>query len=230
MTSKTTKNAKNIVTSYTPPSYNVIDPSVFIAVTLDDVSRKLTNMIDLLNEKFTNLSTVNNQILQKIDSVYNQTKLTNDKLDLSIEQQRLIFEQQKLTLDQQQLTLDQQRLATKELQDDADEGAYIIKADTVSSSEFYIIDTQVDPGHMIKGYTIHNDGENSIYVGHNVAQSSIGPDLVGMVDANLNSATNRFNLVKSCERYQYSINRKKIKNIYLLATQNTSQFRITLIW
>lgn len=204
----------------------ILDPTMSNFILLDNISRKTVAILKSQETVQKTLLAMLEQQKLSVDQITN----SNKQLSLSIEQQKLALEQQKLILEQHKLLLEQQILATKELKEDADEGAYITKADTASSSEFYIVDTQIDPGHMVKGYIIHNDGDNSIYVGHNIAQSSIGPDLVNMIDADLNSTTNRFNLIKSCERYQYSINRKKIKNIYLLATKNTSQFRITLTW
>ena len=118
-------------------------------------------------------------------------------------------------------------LILKELRDTADDGDYITMGDTATTSKFTIIDTQKDPGHPVKSYTIFNDGKYSIYVGHNVALSSVGPD---KLDANINNITNRFNLIKSGNHYNYSVNRQKIRNIYLLAAKGASQFRITLAW
>jgi hypothetical protein len=158
-------------------------------------------------------------------------------LEIQLEMVRLLYENQR-SLHENQKSLNALLEKTdgilektdgilKEAIADADEGGYITKSDTVSNSNFYIIDTQIAPGHPIKSYVVSNEGKNSIYVGHNVAPSSVGPDIL---DANVNNPLDRFNLLKDCEHFQYEANRKTIKNIYLLAAKGMSQFRITLIW
>jgi len=179
----------------------------------DDMRKSMSKLLDL-NTSLININIDNQKENQKLLSGISR------QLTLSIDRQNLMSEQLKLSLEQQTIT-------AKELQADADEGGYITKSDTVTNSDFFIIDTDVDPGHAIKSYVIINDGNNSIYVGHNVAPSAVGPETL---DADVNNPLNRFNLLKDGQHYQYSANRKTIKNIYLLASKETSQFRITLIW
>jgi len=113
----------------------------------------------------------------------------------------------------------------QEHKDDADEGEYIRLSGTVDTSSFTIINTHVDPGHSVKGYTVINDGPNTIYVGHNVAKGSIGPDIV-----DVSSDITRFTSVKATEDIKFRYNRNKIRNVYILASGNSSKYRALLIW
>lgn len=167
-----------------------------------------------------------NQLILQQDQI-TLLNIITQQLTVSTEHLKLLTQQLKLSTEQQKLILEQQTITAKELQEDADEGDYITKSDTVTNSDFYIIDTDVDPGHPIKAYVIFNDGANSIYVGHNVARSSVGPS---PLDANVNNPLNRFNLINNGEHFEYRVNRKTIRNIYLFASTGTSKFRITLAW
>ena len=108
---------------------------------------------------------------------------------------------------------------------EADAGEYLKISGTVTTSEFVILNTDIDPGHMVKGYVVINDGPNIIYVGHNMALSSIGPEIIDVTDP-----VARFNRVLDGESLRFEFNRRKVKNIYILSTVGDSTFRGWFVW
>lgn len=114
----------------------------------------------------------------------------------------------------------------KEERDGADEGEYLVLSGKVHTDKFTIIDTQISPGHAVKGYFISNDGPNTIKMAHNAAISSVGPDITDVETSN----TNRFISLLTNEVTEFSYNRNKIRNIYLLSTEGKSSYRVRLVW
>ena len=114
----------------------------------------------------------------------------------------------------------------KEERDGADEGEYIVMSGKVHTGKFTIIDTQISPGHAVKGYFIQNQGPGIIKVAHNAAISSVGPDIMDVDSHN----TNRFISLLANEVTEFSYNRNKIRNIYLLAIDEKSSYRTRLVW
>lgn len=114
----------------------------------------------------------------------------------------------------------------KEERDGADEGEYLVLSGKVHTDKFTIIDTQISPGHPVKGYFISNDGPHTIKVAHNAALSSVGPDITDVENSN----TNRFISLLENEVTEFSYNRNKIRNVYILGTEGKSSFRIKLVW
>lgn len=113
-----------------------------------------------------------------------------------------------------------------QLLEDADEGQLIRLSGTVTTTQFTIIDTNVAPGHMVKSYTVKNDGPNNIYVAHNVAISSeVDADIIDVT-----SNVSRFNIVEPNEDMRFTFNRKRIRNVHILASGGDSQFRTWLVW
>lgn len=113
-----------------------------------------------------------------------------------------------------------------QLLEEADEGQFIRMSGTVTTTQFTIIDTNVAPGHMVKGYTVKNDGPNNIFVGHNVAISSeVDADIVDVT-----TAVSRFDIVEPNEDIKFVFNRKRIRNVHILASGGNSQFRAWLVW
>jgi hypothetical protein len=79
---------------------------------------------------------------------------------------------------------------------------------------------------MVKGYTVKNDGPNNIFVGHNVAISSeVDADIVDVT-----TAVSRFDIVEPNEDIKFVFNRKRIRNVHILAQGGDSQFRTWLVW
>jgi hypothetical protein len=114
----------------------------------------------------------------------------------------------------------------EQLLEDADEGQFLRLSGTVITNRFTIIDTNVAPEHMVKGYTVKNDGPNNIYVGHNVAVSSeVDADIIDVT-----SNASRFNIVEPNEDIKFVFNRNRIRNVHLLASGGDSKFRAWLTW
>lgn len=168
------------------PPDNIVDPTVFMALTLDDLSLKFSKLIDLF---------VKNQ--NTLDSLLQYT-IKNEKRLASIETQLL---------------------------EEADEAARLLLSGTVLTTQFTILDTDIDPGHPVKGYRVHNDGPNNLYITHNAALSSVGPDIIDVTSTNT-----IFELLQVNEVAEDSYNRQKIKNIYLLASGGNTSFRAKLVW
>lgn len=155
-----------------PDSKQTIDPKVFQAVTLDNISVEMKKLLDVT--------------------------LTNRKLLYNI---------------------------LKELKDEADEGEFIILRGTATTTAFNVIETSVEPGHPVKGYEVSNSGPNTIYVGHNISQQGVLPDLVDVT-----SSVSRFQQILSKENIKFVYNRNKINNLAILASGGNSTFRVWLTW
>jgi hypothetical protein len=112
----------------------------------------------------------------------------------------------------------------KEERDGADEGEYLVLSGKVCTDKFTIIDTQISPGHPVKGFFIQNCGPYTIMIAHNAAISSVGPDIMDVNPSN----TNRFIPLLAKETTEFSYNRNKIRNIYLLEKEDKSAYRVRL--
>lgn len=113
----------------------------------------------------------------------------------------------------------------KELKDEADDGEFMTLIDTVTTTDFQFINTTEAPGHPVKGYAISNEGPNTIYVAHNVSKANIVPDLIDVT-----TTTSRFQQVLSTEEIRFIFNRRKVRNIAILARDGNSTFRAWLTW
>lgn len=114
----------------------------------------------------------------------------------------------------------------REMLAEADSGEFIRTNGTVTTAQFVIIDTMVAPGHMVKGYTVKNDGPNTIYVAHNAAVSSnVDADIVDVT-----TDTSRFEQVLVNEDVKFIFNRRRIRNVHILASGGDSAFRAWLTW
>ena len=109
----------------------------------------------------------------------------------------------------------------KEQIDEGDKGEYLRKIDT-ATAKLTPIDIKGILGHCVKGYSLKNDGANTIYIAHNIAGSGID-DGIDVGDA-------RFESVYSKEEFKINYNRKKIRNIYFKTTAGNSAYRLTLVW
>ncbi len=150
-----------------------------------------------------------------------QNVYLNQLIELS--KQSIIIQQKN-----QEILLETQKLQQKilrELRDDADLGEVLRASGTVTTTEFTIINTIKDPGHPVKAFELTNDGDNTIYVGHNVVQTGEGADII-----DIHSDISRFDEILSGEEVIYRYNRHKIRNIYLLSDVGNSTFRVKLIW
>lgn len=119
----------------------------------------------------------------------------------------------------------------KEKLDEADEGKVIINNGSLSTTDFTIIDTQISPGHAVKGYTVENtdtvaNGSNNLYVGINVAiQPQLDADIIDVVKTNP-----IFNQIVPGESLEFKFNRNKIKSIHLLAVTGNPTYKAWLVW
>lgn len=119
----------------------------------------------------------------------------------------------------------------KEEQEGADEGKAIISNGTLSVGTFTVIDTQISPGHPVKGFTIENtdtvaNGSNHIYVGMNVAfQPQLDADIIDVV-----KTSPIFNEIVPDESFEFKFNRNRIKSIHLLAVTGTPTYKAWLVW
>lgn len=146
----------------------------------------------------------------------------NKLIDISIKNQKTLSSLLEYTVkNEKRLEIIQDQLL-----EEADEGQFIRTSGTVTTTRFTIIDTNVAPGHMVKGYTVKNDGPNNIFVGHNVAISSeVDADIV-----DVSSIVSRFDIVEPNEDIKFVFNRKRIRNVHILASGGNSQFRAWLVW
>lgn len=111
----------------------------------------------------------------------------------------------------------------KELRDEADEGEYMFVSGTATTDpSLNITDLLATLGFPVKGYTIKNDGANTLEVGHNITRSSI--------DSNVQTASARFYPVIAGERHKEMFNRKVIRNVYIRTNVGTSAYRLWLLW
>lgn len=166
---------------------NTINPEVFLAVTMDDISLKFNKLIDL--------------------SIMNQKTLSS-LLDYTVKNEKRL------------------EIIQNQLLEEADEGQFLRTSGTVTTTRFTIIDTNVAPGHMVKGYIVKNDGPNNIFVAHNAAISSqVDADIVDVT-----GSVSRFEIVEPNEDIKFTFNRKKIRNVHILASGGNSQFRAWLVW
>lgn len=113
----------------------------------------------------------------------------------------------------------------KELRDEADEGEYLTILDTATTTDFYTVETELSPGHPVKGYAISNEGQNTIYFAHNTSKAGLQASL-----DDVTSALSRFQQLKCGEEIRYVFNRRKVLNVSLLAKDGDSVFRLFLNW
>ena len=144
-------------------------------------------------------------------NIFNRTKKTQ-----SIQEKQLEIQERQLKLLNDIL---------KEQKAEADEGEVMRTSGTVTTTTFTILNTITDPGHPIKAFEFINDGQNPVYVGFNVVPSSEGADTTDVTND-----ISRFDLINVGEDVSYSYNRRKIRNVYLLALGGNSTYRLKLIW
>ena len=180
-------NSSNILEQKYNDTQNIIEADKFMAITLDDISFKLSQITELF---------IKNQ--QTLSSLLEYTIKNEERL--SIIQREVLAE--------------------------ADSGEFLRRTGTATTTQFVIIDTNVAPGHLIKGYTVINDGPNNIYVGHNMAISSeLDVDIIDVT-----SDTSRFAQVLPGEDIKFIFNRRRIRNVHILASGGNSTFRAWLTW
>lgn len=113
----------------------------------------------------------------------------------------------------------------KEQRDEADEGNFVESHGTATTTQFVVVNVEVILDHKVKGYYLKNDGPNDILLSHNLT-----PDGATVEAATLDRTGINLSVLKSGDIESFNYNRKKIKNIYLLASGGNSDYRLKLIW
>ena len=254
-------NRKQNIAVSSEPS-NAVDPQIFVAMTMDDISRKLTRL--LIQNKEDTIQSLgrdkeNNALLKHV--IDNNTQLPKHVIENNTQLLKQVIENNTQLLKQTktdfaqllttakccledtgkrdtnnaeifnkllEATYNNQKLFNsilEELRSDADEGEFLRTSGIATTTKFIIIDTQTAPGHMVKGYTIRNDGPNNIYVAHNAGSSIVDADIIDVT-----SNVSRFEEVLPNEDIKFVFNRRRIRNVNILASGGNSNFRAWLTW
>lgn len=160
----------------------IVKPDVFIATTLDDISRKLTQLL----------------------GDYQANKEQNKRL---------------IEINTEMANTDSKML--KEMLDEKDEGEYMRRTDTATTS-FTIIDVVGTLSFPVKGWEIHNDGSEVILFAYNLMPVAMNMD----IDIN----NTRFSRLLAGDNISFRFNRRTIRNIYLRTESGTSDYRLWLVW
>lgn len=181
----------------------IIRPEVFVATTLDDISRKLSTLIvDIETTKNLNSKILesNNRLLDNNSKLIESTN--------KIERLNSLIEQTDSKI-------------LKEMVDERDEGEYLRRTDTATTA-FTIIDVVGILGFPVKGWEIHNDGNNTILFAHNLMPTAMNMD----IDVN----NTRFSPLLGGDNIAFRFNRRTIRNIYIRTETGTSDYRLWLVW
>ena len=117
-------------------------------------------------------------------------------------------------------------LILNELLDQRDEGKSIYNNGTLSTTTFTVIDTQLSPGHLVKGYTVRNTGLTNMFVAHNISmQPQVDIDVIDTLKTNPIFTTITPNEIESI-----SYNVKCIKSVHLLAVTGTPTYKMKMVW
>lgn len=118
----------------------------------------------------------------------------------------------------------------KEARDRRPKGKVMRRRGTAITTDFFIIDTNKDPGHKIRSYTVINEGPNAIFVGFNVAFS---PQLDASIE-DLVSDEQRFDRIDVGQMTGDGFDTEEIASLHIIADPNTglgsSTFKAKLIW
>ncbi len=117
-------------------------------------------------------------------------------------------------------------LILKELKDRRDEGKAIYDNGILSTVVFTVIDTQISPGHSVRGYSIKNTGTTNLFFAHNIArQPQIDADVVDTLKVNP-----IFSQLVPNEIENIHFNIECIKSVHLLAVTGSPTYKIKLVW
>jgi predicted O-methyltransferase YrrM len=134
----------------------------------------------------------------------------------------------KIETDNQKLlaaSFELQAAILQEIREEMDEGEVLSVSGTVTSTDFVFIDTISAPEHPVRGYSIKNDGSNTIYVGHNVTKAGLQPSI-----SDVTSNLSRFRQINNKEEIRFIFKRRKIENVAILAQTGSSSYRGWLVW
>lgn len=111
-------------------------------------------------------------------------------------------------------------------------GRALRRRGTAITTDFYIIDSNKDPGdgHKFRSYFVINNGPNNIYVGFNVAKS---PQLDASLE-DLLSDEQRFDYLTPGQSTNDSFDTEEIASLHIIADPETglgnSEFKAKLLW
>lgn len=118
----------------------------------------------------------------------------------------------------------------KEQRDRRPKGKVLRKRGAAPTDRFFIIDTNIDPGHKVRSYVVINDGPNNIFVGFNVAFS---PQLDASVE-DLVSDVSRFDELMPGEHSEEGFDTEEIASLHIISDPSTglgpSNFRARMVW
>lgn len=275
---------KNKDMSSTPTTSTIIDPYMATFVAMDDISRKITNLLEQNNQLVTqykennlyNLQSINqnkentlsllNQLTENHKQLLKESKEDNllllkqakdaniqllkniVKINNDAEKRYQITEKKYQDTEKKyqdtenrytqimevfnkllDISYNNQKLLVSilgELKAGADEGEFLRRDGTVTTTQFTILNAMSNPGHPVKAYTVRNDGPNTIYVAHNAAYSStLDADTIDVT-----SNTSRFEEILANEDIKFVFNRNAVRSVHILAKDGDSQFRAWLTW
>lgn len=118
----------------------------------------------------------------------------------------------------------------KEQRDRRPKGKVLRRKGTAPTDDFFIIDTNIDPGHKVRSYVVINDGPNSIFVGFNVAFT---PQLDASLE-DLVSDETRFDRLLPGEDSEEGFETEEIASLHIISDPTTglgaSNFRARMAW
>lgn len=118
----------------------------------------------------------------------------------------------------------------KEQRDRRPKGKVLRKKGTAQTDRFFIIDTNVDPGHKVRSYVVINDGPNNLFVGFNAAFS---PQLDASIE-DLVSDISRFDELMPGEHSEEGFDTEEIASLHIISDPSTglgpSNFRARMVW
>lgn len=118
----------------------------------------------------------------------------------------------------------------KEQRDRRPKGKVLRKKGTAKTDDFFIIDTNKDPGHKVRSYVVINDGPNNMFVGFNVAFS---PQLDASVEDIVSDPT-RFDELMPGEHSEEGFDTEEIASLHIISDPSTglgpSNFRARMVW
>jgi len=118
----------------------------------------------------------------------------------------------------------------KEARDRRPKGKVMRKKGSASTTNFFIIDTNIDPGHKVRSYVVINDGPNNMFVGFNVAFT---PQLDASIEDIVSDPT-RFDELMPGEHSEEGFDTEEIASLHIIADPSTglgpSNFRARLVW
>jgi hypothetical protein len=118
----------------------------------------------------------------------------------------------------------------KEARDRRPKGKVMRKKGSAPTTDFFIIDTNKDPGHKVRAYVVINDGPNNMFVGFNVAYT---PQLDASVEDIVSDPT-RFDELMPGEKSEEGFDTEEIASLHMISDPTTglgeSNFRARLVW